>query len=142
MKKGFTLVELLAVIVILGLISVIVVPKVVNTLNNSEEKTDLASAKGLLKAAQYKYQDNELKGIQENITINYETGQNIDKLEYSGEKPESGKIQVTSEGRISMAVKIKDKCYTKAFGSEEIKVQEYNSETCNTPESLEMIHGK
>ena len=75
MKKGFTLVELLAVIVILGVIAVIIIPKVTNSLKESEEKTNLASINGLLKAAQYKYQDNELKGIEENLTIDYGAGQ-------------------------------------------------------------------
>ncbi len=37
-KNGFTLVELLAVIVILGLLMVIIAPKITNTLNESEKK--------------------------------------------------------------------------------------------------------
>ena len=60
MKKGFTLVELLAVITILGLLAVIIVPKVTKTIKDSEQKTNMASANGLLKAAEYRYQDNEI----------------------------------------------------------------------------------
>ena len=37
-KKGFTLVELLAVIVILGIIALITVPNVLKTINNSKGK--------------------------------------------------------------------------------------------------------
>ena len=38
MKKGFTLVEVLAVIVILAVIALLVVPKVNNTIKNNKEK--------------------------------------------------------------------------------------------------------
>ena len=62
MKKGFTLVELLAVIVILGVLSVLIVPKIKKTLNNSKEKINLASANELLKAAEYQYERNEITG--------------------------------------------------------------------------------
>ena len=36
-KKGFTLVELLGVLVVLGLISVIIVPKVIDSITTSKE---------------------------------------------------------------------------------------------------------
>ena len=38
-KKGFTLVELLAVIVILGIIMIIAVPNVLSTLTAAKQKT-------------------------------------------------------------------------------------------------------
>ena len=95
MKKGFTLVELLAVIIILGLLAVLITPKVINTLKESEEKTNMASANGLLKAAEYRHQDDELKGTNQTITIDYTNNINIDKLEYNGKQPEKGKVVIT-----------------------------------------------
>ena len=49
-KNGFTLVELLAVIIILGLIAVLIVPKVVNMLDDAEKNTNMTSAENLIKA--------------------------------------------------------------------------------------------
>ena len=46
-KKGFTLVELLAVIVILGIILLIAVPKITSTISNATEASMIASAKML-----------------------------------------------------------------------------------------------
>jgi len=49
--KGFTLVELIAVIIIIGVLLLIIIPNVSSTLKKSEIKTFTASAKGILRAA-------------------------------------------------------------------------------------------
>ena len=136
MKKGFTLVELLAVIIILGVLSVLIVPKVINTLNDSEQKTNMASAEGLLKAAEYRYQDNEIKGISENIIIDYTNNQNTNELEYSGKKPEKGHVTILKNGKIAMSVKIGDNCYSKNYNGYDITATIYNQETCGKSTSI------
>ena len=129
-KNGFTLVELLAVIVILGLLMVIIAPKITNTLNESEKKTNMASAQNLVKAAEYKIANNEVKGIKENTIIDYSNNTNTNYLDYSGAKPEIGKVQIRFNGTIAMSVKFGDYCYTKAFDSDEITTIAYNNQTC------------
>lgn len=54
-KKGFTLVELLAAMVILAAIMVIAVPNVMGILNNSRASTYVEDAKKLLSLAEYKF---------------------------------------------------------------------------------------
>ena len=129
-NKAFTLIELLAVIIILGILAVLIVPKVVNTLNESEKKTNMTSAENLVKAAEYKASSNEMKGISDEIIIDYELGNNTDYLDYSGKKPETGKISIKKDGRIAMAVKIGDYCYLKKYKENDISVIPYTSETC------------
>ncbi|SFE97501.1 type IV pilus assembly protein PilA [Paenibacillus catalpae] len=50
-EKGFTLIELLAVIVILAVIAVIAVPLIGNIIENTREKSDLATARQIYDAA-------------------------------------------------------------------------------------------
>ena len=128
MKKGFTLVELLGVIIILGILSVLIVPKVINVLNESEEKNNLSSATGLLKAADYKYNSDELNAKNEIIIIDYSTNQNVDVLEFSGKKPEAGNIVISKDGQVAMRVKIGDKCYIKKTYIPDIEVKQYDED--------------
>ena len=66
-KKGFTLVELLAVIVILAVILVIAVPKIMDTINNSKEGTLISSAKLIAAQAEKKYVENQVLEIYDTI---------------------------------------------------------------------------
>lgn len=54
-NKGFTLVELLAALVILGVLSMLALPTVVNLLGNSRDKLYITDAKKLISQAEYKF---------------------------------------------------------------------------------------
>ena len=58
-KRGFTLVELLAVIVVIGLILVIVVPRVLKNIDEEKKSTFISSAKALIRKVEYDYMDDE-----------------------------------------------------------------------------------
>ena len=61
-KRGFTLVELLAVIVILAVILIIAVPRISEVINNSKKASFEATAKTIASQAEKKYMENELLG--------------------------------------------------------------------------------
>ena len=61
-KKGFTLVELLAVIVILAVILIIAVPRISEVINNSKKASFEATAKTIASQAEKKYMENEVLG--------------------------------------------------------------------------------
>ena len=98
-KHGFTLVELLAVIVILGLILVIVVPKVTQTINNSKKRTLELTVRSIAKAAEEKNIENETFGLEEEITCESISG--ISNNDYSSctiSFDEEGSAKVTIKG--------------------------------------------
>ena len=66
-RKGFTLVELLAVIVILAIILIIAVPKISDTIVNSKEASFESSAKTIADQAEKKKMENDSLGIDSNI---------------------------------------------------------------------------
>lgn len=129
-NKGFTLIELLGVIIILGILMVIIAPKITNMLNESEKNTNMTSAQNLVKAAQLKASNNDMTGNNSNIKINYQTGENKNYLDYAGEKPEIGQVQIKSNGEVAMAVKFGDYCYLKSYNSNDITTIQYNENTC------------
>lgn len=130
-NKGFTLVELMAVLIILGVLITLISPKVVNMLSVAEKNTNMSSAEGLAKAAQLKATNNEITGNQENIKIDYTTGENTNYLDYAGDKPTSGQVNIKANGEVAMAVRFGDYCYLKPYNKSNITVIPYSEETCN-----------
>lgn len=61
-KKGFTLVELLAVIVVLAIIMIIAIPAVMDSMNKAKNKSFKMYAQKMLTAAGTKYQSSVLTG--------------------------------------------------------------------------------
>lgn len=64
-KKGFTIVELMAVFAILAVIAAIAVPQFTGTVNKAKEKTDKASAIIIARAAEQKWIDDGETGEKE-----------------------------------------------------------------------------
>ncbi len=70
-KKGFTLVELLAVIVVLAVIMVIAIPSVMDTMTKARSKSFLLFGQKVLNAAQERYQTDILTGTEKDGTKCY-----------------------------------------------------------------------
>ena len=85
-KKGFTLVELLAVIVILAIIALIATPIVINVINQAQEGADARSV-------ETKYYINKVNGV-ENADIKTTT---ITTADYNGDKVECAENNSTED---------------------------------------------
>ena len=135
-EKGFTLIELLAVIVIIGLIAVITIPKVKETIKDSEEKTYKISVQTLLKDATNYYVQKRGNNTFTACKYDFETGINeCQGLEYTGELPTSGVLQITNKGKVNVSVKYKDKCYS--IGTEhDLEITDYDANTCGNKSNV------
>lgn len=97
-KKGFTLMELLAVIVILAVLALILTPIISGIIESSKKRIFIQNAYELMDTARL-YQVKNLNNI-EDITFTCDgtlckAGEEI--LEFSGEVPKSGTITITKQ---------------------------------------------
>ena len=97
-KKGFTLVELLAIIVILGIIMSIATPIIIKIINDSRKETYKLSMSGYVRAVEEQIAVNKAKG---KITKN--GNYNIKNFEvgYSGRIADKGSFSINNELVIS-----------------------------------------
>ena len=109
-KKGFTLIELLAVIIILSVVVVITVPVVSNSIENSKKSSAIESANSLIQSAEYYF-----------VTASPKYGKIDvlnDKLNYKGEKPDLGEVEIDRQGKSRIYAYVNGYCVTKEFGTE------------------------
>ena len=109
-KKGFTLIELMAVIILLGLIIMIIVPKITDSIENSKKNAAIDSALGYVKSARDYYNVNVLEKdyvIKEGINWIQDINSVI---EVDEELPSSGYFYLEN-GKIEFAEFCVDKYY-------------------------------
>ena len=93
-KKAFTLIELLAVIVVLGILALIVTPILINVVKDSNEKSYKLSADGYINAVNDYILSNQLDGKKvENGKYNIK---NLD-VKISGKAPSKGSVEIYDE---------------------------------------------
>ena len=98
-KNAFTLIELLAVIVILAVILVISIPRILDVIETSKKDSFKSTAQLIADSAEKKYVTNKLNNIDEEITCESVSKLNKEDYEYCFVKiNEEGKATVTIEG--------------------------------------------
>ena len=94
-RKGFTLVELLAVIAILAILVIIALPNVINRFNKTQKETFLTEAKKVYSEAKKKFISNSISDKSTNV-INSEDNTKFDmtdeKLQYCVILDNKGKV--------------------------------------------------
>ena len=97
-RKGFTLVELLAVITILGIVMLIAVVAVIPMISKSRQKALLDEAKSLVKAADLAYAANELNLRGKNVVYSLDMLNELGYYEKSGKDGYVGSVKIVKEG--------------------------------------------
>ena len=122
MKKGFTILEVLAVVIILGIIAAITFPIVKNVVNENRKKTFESSVRGMIRSAELYVSANPTLG---DTTFPYNTTAfKMEKNSMTG-----GTIIYTeTTGKISVE-KITDGILCATGDKTELKIKEVNKRT-------------
>ncbi len=144
-KKAFSIIELLAVIVVLAIIFLIVMPAILNITSDVRRGSREAMALGLVKTAERAYLRGAVHGEKGRIIVYiFENGQQIgeNKLDFSGKPPDNGRIIVWYDGRVSVGLEDDGWCLQKDFDSDDITVTrlEDMDMPCEIPDYLGEIN--
>jgi len=126
-KNGFTIIEILSVIVILSIIVLIAYPFVFNIILESKQTTEKESVKQIAKAAELYYNE---KMLTDGYSVQAESYSAIING-VKGKKPDEGQIYYNKKGDVALSVRYGSNCYTKAYDTEEIIVT--TGEICELP---------
>lgn len=133
-KNGFTLIELVGVIVLLVIIALIAIPTIKNIIDEAKKKAVINSAYGIIKAGDLYYSKKNMLGESlEDVT--FEFPNNIEGLDIDGTIPDGGVMKVTEEGSIALAITNDKYCVKKGYKDDELIISE-NFETCEIPSIL------
>lgn len=117
-EKAFTLVELLAVITILGLIAITITPKVQSVIEDSNMDNYRNSVSGLLRAIETDHTESGLQNRVYTIT----EGKVDPDIDYKGSFKGSGSITYDDEEKVTVKVYNNKYCATKAPDKKQITV--------------------
>ncbi|MBA9025738.1 type II secretion system protein [Peribacillus huizhouensis] len=100
-QKGLTLVELLAVIVILGIIAAIAVPSIGNIIDNSKKDAHIANAQQLISSAKLAVAANDDIVKNRPVTVTYEQLEKAGYLADLTDPDDKGKLYSTAQVKIT-----------------------------------------
>ena len=146
-KKGFTLVELLAVIAILAILVIIALPNVLKMFNDAKKNTFMTEARKIYSEAEKKYISNQMKGI--TLTTYSDDSSLCDvgvtecELDLSGRTNISYLIKTNMNGKI-VSLFIRDNSYEVSLGDmiNEIYATDIDSTTIKAVASMNVIPKK
>lgn len=121
-RKGFTLVELLAVIVVLAIIAIIAVPQVLSVVEDSKKGSFKDSASGLLEAAELYY--TQYAG--QEIELDLSNKSIIKELNFKGTPPKGGTLYINKDGEMAIKMYNNKYCAYKKIEEDQVSIIEGN----------------
>ena len=149
-KRGFTLVEVLAIILILAIIASITVPMIITLIRNARKSVFKSNAEQVLSASKMYYSKNI---TDDGVIIEIRENQ-VNKLQYmndttnsealpgfhmKGKLPQKGKITITDDGKIAFDLYNGDFCAYKTEEANTIYILE--GDNCDKNVKIPKIEG-
>jgi prepilin-type N-terminal cleavage/methylation domain-containing protein len=119
-NKGFTLVELMSVIIILAIVALITVPVVLGIVKDNDRKALEQSVNGLVEGAKIYNARNLNSELQ---TFDLSDSSVITTLDIKGKLPDEGTLTINADGEISVSAKKGKYCAYKAFNNKKITIE-------------------
>lgn len=132
-KKGFTLLELLGVIILVAVIALITIPIVLNVIGKTKHGAFKDSVYGLMDSAEFYYAKNLSTDNLLSLVIGIQDQEpNMEDFNYKGKKVEKAYIEVTGEGQTRTYVWDEGLCGVKGLSEKEVSVYEgKEKDECN-----------
>jgi len=130
--KGFSLIELLAVVVIVGIIGIITVPIIMNVVAKARQDAFVDSAYSIIKAANEYHANAVLEHKKRTLNVDF-SKKNSNPLDVSGELPTSGNLMIDLKGNVEFKL-WNDKakiCVTKGKDDNEVNVSKLSKKDCH-----------
>lgn len=104
-RSAFTLIELMAIIVILGFLMILLIPKINSVYGDSKKSIYYESTKSLIKSFEEYYVLVRISNNFEGCSYNFSTGLNTcSNFSFEGQKPADGELSLSSDGSINGSV--------------------------------------
>ena len=129
-NKGFTLVEILAIVVVIGIICLITIPSLIGTMENAQKNAFKESVNGLIRSVRNDsdYNNYEDGTYKVNNGILYDSKSN--KIQTSGGEKENGVLYINSNGLIAAAVNNGKWCAIKNYNNNSLEIKDYKDGEC------------
>lgn len=146
-EKGFSLVEVLTIVVVLAIIMSIVVPRVLVSIDNVRKETFRKSANSIVDTVKLEYSQ-KYKKDEKAITYSFVDGgyaADSPQLKLKGDLPQSGSVYLGVDGKIALAVQSPDTkyCAKKKLNEAEVTVEKFEPDSCkvDTPKGpIGVVH--
>ena len=138
MKKGFTIIELLSVIVVIAIISVVAIPTLIGVVNKAKLGALKSSAYGLIEAgnlynAEYANSNNVRFDINNNVVTTIEEN----KLKYKG-NVKNGTVIVSAKGQVTICITDGKNSAYKNYNDTEVTI--VSKKTCTIPSNTYIVY--
>lgn len=129
-NKAFTLIELLAVILILGIIALIAIPTVSNILSESKKSSLKETAQTIVNTISDQCNSDDLTNKSSTYSYYISGGTATPALNVSGKLPTDGVANVSGTCDVEMVVISGNYCATKSYGTDRVEVGTVRGDEC------------